>query len=216
MLQLYYLPGSPFARIARSLVLEMRLDCLQIEDQGYPPQQVAEINPAMQVPTLIDKERRLFGTRLIADYLFHLGTDLERSETPPLASAPLGGEDPWRDDQVLTALDALLSSLVTRSYLIWTKAAHQPGADIPLDMAARELKRSLSLLDWLEEEATAEGFLPGCLSLQDIWLIATLEWTEARIPIPWRARPCLEAIHARYYDRESLRATRPTPWQPDS
>ncbi len=215
-MQLFYLPGSPYARIARVLARELRLDCREVEDSGFPPLQAAGLNPALQVPTLVDGERRLFGTRLIADYLLEAGAGQADRGAPPLVRQAVRGEERWRDAQLLTGLDSLLASLVARSYLIWTGAKHQPGAAISLDLAEREMTRSLSLLDWLEGEAHAEGFLPGLFSLQDLWLIATLDWTEARIAIPWRGRPRLEAIHARHAARESLCATLPPPWKPES
>lgn len=85
MLQLYYLSGSPFARIARVLALELGLDCQHIEDQGYPPKSVAVLNPALQMPTLLHGERPLFGTRLICDYFFHLGRKRPGESLPPFA-----------------------------------------------------------------------------------------------------------------------------------
>ena len=121
----------------------------------------------------------------------------------------------WRDAQVLVGLEALLASLVTRSYLIWTGAEHRPDAAIPLDLEARESKRITRLLDWLEGEATPGGFQPGVFSLQDVWLLSAIAWTEARIPIEWRRRPNLEAIIERHEDRPSLLATAPTEWHPE-
>lgn len=214
MMQLYYTPGSPFARVARVLALELQLDCELIEDSGFPPQQAGELNPALQVPFLVAGSLRLFGTRLIADYLLEAGAKSEQRGAPPLALGSVRPEARWRDAQILTGLEQLLTSLVTRSYLIWTRAEHQPGAAIPMDMAERELTRVLSLLDWLEDKAGDSGFLAGCLSLQDIWLIASLEWCDARIPVPWRGRPRLEAIVDGNSERPSLAATRPQPWQP--
>jgi len=211
-MQLYYSPGSPYARVARVLVLEAGLACEAVEETQFPPSEAAKVNPALQVPALVDGARRLFGTRLIAEYLMGLPRPAPAAGTPPLAAAPTRAETHWRDAQILVGLESLLSALVLRAYLVWSGVEHRPDARIPMNMAAREQERAQSLLDWLESEATADGFLPGCLSLQDLWLIATVEWAEARLPVDWRGRPALAGLVARHAERPSLVATRPQPW----
>jgi glutathione S-transferase len=105
---------------------------------------------------------------------------------------------------------------VARSYLIWTGVEHRSDAAIPLDLARREYERMHRLLDWLECEASATGFIPDVFSLQDVWLISTIAWTEARIAVQWRGRPKLEAIVQRHANRESIRTTAPPDWRPDA
>lgn len=210
-MELHYLPGSPYARIARVLALEFGLDCAFVEDSGFPPQRAETLNPAKQVPTLVDGGRTVFGTRLICEYLLDAYRQASPQSEPPVLFAPADRQARWDAAQVLVALETALASAVTRAYLIWTGAEHRPDAAIPLDLAARELERTLSLLDWLEKAALRKGFLPGALSLHDIWLTCFIEWTEARIAIPWRGRPKLEAIVAHTGARESLSRTAPGP-----
>jgi glutathione S-transferase len=50
------------------VVLELGAPC-QLEETKFPPSEVEAFNPAIQVPTLIDGCRVVFGTRLIAEYL---------------------------------------------------------------------------------------------------------------------------------------------------
>jgi glutathione S-transferase len=116
----------------------------------------------------------------------------------------------------VVALEALLNSLVARSYLIWAGVEHRPKAAIPLNLAERELERIYRLLDLLEREVSPSGFISEVISLQDIWLISAIGWSEARIPIEWRGRPNLEAIVARSAKRDSASATVPSTWQSDS
>lgn len=214
-MQLYYLPGSPFARVARIVALELNAPCEMVEETVFPPRQVEAVNPAMQVPTLVDGKNTVFGTRLIAEYLMAEYPGGGAAEPFPFATRATRPSDHWRDAQVLVGQEALLTALVARSYLIWTGVEHRPDAAIPLDLAQRELERAYRLLDWLEGEASAAGFLPGVFSLQDIWLISTIAWTEARIAIAWRGRPNLESIMARHAARESVLRTAPSAWQPD-
>jgi glutathione S-transferase len=167
----------------------------------------------MQVPTLVEGDRVLFGTRLIVDYLLAKPAD-SLAGLPPFAARTTRAENHWQDAQLLVALETLVSALVSRSYLIWTGATHRADAPIPLDLAERELDRARRLLDWLEDRASPEGFWPGFFALPDIWLLCTIAWTEARIAIPWHGRPKLEAIIERHRDRASVRATVPPPWSP--
>ena len=212
-MQLYYLPGSPYARITRIVALELGAGCEFILETEFPPRQVAALNPAAQVPTLVDGGRSLFGTRLITEYLVD-GYGANAAGEPPFDPVGLRPKARWRDGQIQAALEGLMASIVTRSYLIWTKAEHQPGADIDLDLTAHETDRIQRLLDWLETEASPEGFLPGVFSLQDMWLIAAIGFTEARIPINWRGRPNLESICEGLSGRESIEQTLPLPWTP--
>lgn len=118
-MELYYLPGSPFARVARVVALELAAPCTMVEDSGFPPKRVAAVNPAAQVPTLVDDGQTLFGTRLIAAYLMATYPRAGQVEAPAFAAAPTRADSHWRDAQILVALDSLLSALVARSYLIW-------------------------------------------------------------------------------------------------
>lgn len=206
-MQLFYSAASPYARVVRIVAAERDIALDQVEETSFPPVQVLADNPAMQVPVLVAGDGPLFGTRLIVEYLMSqpLGTrpsaDFAASETRP--------DHHWQDAQVLVALETLLNSLVTRSYLIWTGARTDANAPIPIDLTERELARALRLLDWLDKRATPNGFVPEVLSLQDIWLIATLAWTEVRLQIPWRGRPNIEAIVARNEQRTSVLSTLP-------
>ena len=211
-MELHYLPGSPYARIARVLALEFGLDCAFVEDSGFPPARAESLNPAKQVPTLVDGGRTVFGTRLICEYLLDAFTRARPEAEPPVLFAPADRQVRWDAAQVLVALETALASSVTRAYLTWTGAEHRPDAVIPIDLAARELERTASLLDWLETQAHGQGFLPGALSLHDIWLTCFIEWTEARLAIPWRGREKLEAIVAQTGARDSFSKTAPGPW----
>ena len=215
-MQLYYSTGSPFSRVARIVALELGAPCEFVEETEFPPKQVEAFNPAMQVPTLVDGTRSVFGTKLIVEYLMTEFSAAGTGGPPPFAAQMTRPTDHWRDAQILIALEALLSAIVARSYLIWTGAEHRPDAVIPYELAPRELKRIYRLLDWLEGEASAAGFLPDVFSIQDAWLISTIGWTEARIAIEWRGRPGLEAIIERYSDRESVQATNLGVWRPDT
>jgi glutathione S-transferase len=195
--------------------MELDAPCELVEEAEFPPKLVEAFNPAMQVPTLVDRGRSLFGTRLITEYLLSQYPRANETDLASLAVRPTRPSEHWRDAQVLTALEALLNATVARSYLIWTGVEHRSNAAIPLDLAKREQERMHRLLDWLEGEASPTGFIPEVFSLQDVWLISTIAWTEARIAVQWRGRPKLEAIVQRHANRGSVLTTTPPLWRPD-
>ena len=215
-MKIYYLPGSPYARVVNIVALELNAPCELVEESDFPPKQVEAFNPAMQVPTLVDETRTVFGTKLIVEYLM---TEYPRGDAVnsiPFAAKPTRPSEYWHDAQILIALEAVLNALVARSFLIWTGVEHRPNAAIPLNLAQRELDRVYRLLDWLEVKASPTGFVPGVFSLQDVWLVSIIAWTEARIAIEWRGRPDLEAIVGRHANRASVLKTVPSVWPPDT
>lgn len=206
-MKLYYSKASPFARIVRIVAAERDLALDLVEEDSFPPEEVLEHSPTMQVPHLLCEDGSLFGTRLITSYLLsqrageNASCDFAMSETRP--------DHHWQDAQLLTGLETLLNSLVSRSYLIWTGAKFDQKAQISIDLTDRELVRAMRLLDWIENTVGPAGSVPGLLSLQDVWLISTLAWTDVRIRIPWRERPNIEAIVARHSQRPSILDTAP-------
>jgi glutathione S-transferase len=80
------------------------------------------------------------------------------------------------------------------------------------DPAERHMERVFRTLDWLEAKASASGFIPDLLSVQDIALSCLILWMEARGGLAWRGRPNLEAVVARCEARSSFIATAPQPW----
>jgi len=85
-----------------------------------------------------------------------------------------------------------------------------------VDYGRKQQARFHSCLDWLEQRAAYEGFVPGVFSIQDIALVCMLDYVDARGEylkglLEWRGRPRIEAIAARYQDRPSMKSTVPGP-----
>jgi glutathione S-transferase len=75
--------------------------------------------------------------------------------------------------------------------------------------SARIERAELPVLDWLEQQASRDGFWPAEISVQDVVLACLILWSEARGAIEWRGRPQLENIVAHLKDRPSFLATAP-------
>ncbi|MBI4082186.1 MAG: hypothetical protein HY423_06195, partial [Candidatus Lambdaproteobacteria bacterium] len=74
----------------------------------------------------------------------------------------------------------------------------------------KERARVQSVLDWLEQRATPEGFVPGQFSIMDLNLAITLQWGgDFRKVFEWRGRPNIDRLMAFQQHRPTLVATVP-------
>ena len=63
-------------------------------------------------------------------------------------------------------------------------------------------------LDWLEDQCSDEGFMPGYFSVLDIALLCPLAYAETRGVIDWRqGHPRLERNFERWHERPSVAET---------
>jgi glutathione S-transferase len=216
MRTLAFVPGSPFARKVRIVLVEKGLE---FEARSYdtfpPPPEIRQINPSLLVPVLIDEEIELFESNLIIEYILatYAGAALG-SPDPSLASAMARTEYRWHDAKVLATIETMANSLVSLSYMTWSGLQETKPNLIGLDLFSRLEERISSCLDYLEGHATPEGFIPGQFSVQDIALMCPLMWTDARLMFPWRGRPNLEAIIAFHANRPSVLQSAVPPWPP--
>jgi glutathione S-transferase len=102
---------------------------------------------------------------------------------------------------VLASIETLLNSAINLAFL---GRFGVNADDVPY--LRREQARCQSCMDWLEQRATNEGFVPGVFSIADLNIVCALQWIDERNIMPWRGRDNLEAIVARYADRPSVKA----------
>lgn len=209
MRKLYFSPGSPYARKVRIVLAEKGLD-YEGEDSTLNRsfEELAPVNPNLQVPVFEEDGLCLFESNLIIDYLLKTHPDTpEGGAEPPLAPALTRPEHHWEDAKVLAALETMGGGMVNLRQL---GLCGVEAKDVTY--LQRQHARIQYTLDWLEERATPEGFAPGLFSVMDINLLCALTFSEARGDIfPWRGRANLEAIVARHAARPSVRDTAPPP-----
>src|SRR6516162_742190 len=164
---LLFTTGSPFARAVRIVLDELNLDYERREEITTPSvQQRAAATPTLQVPTYWDDDIRLWESGLIAEYL--LSNCKERLPTePPLSDRVWRTSHEWRDKLVFSTIQTLGSAITTISQMKWAGVAVDDNAHL-----TRSAQRLPHLLGWLEDQLPdeASGFLPGCVSIQDIFL----------------------------------------------
>ena len=210
---LYFIQGSPFARMARVLLREFRIECAEEEIREFPPPaSFFDINPLGQVPVLEDRGKRLFPTHVVFALILDIASD--SGSTADLS--PRLARDAFRreDEQLLAVLLAMSDVLATAKYQIWAGLDPVQKNSLGFNPAERNLERVYRTLDWLEKRATGYGFWPDIISIQDVVLACFILWSEARGAIAWRGRPRLESIVARLAERPSFAATVPLPWTP--
>lgn len=207
-MELFYIDGSPFARIVRILVQEHGIAVTTQEITEFPPPpKLQAINPMWQVPVLIDRGETLFPTRIVIDALL----DHAAPGNPEIARLVARPGQTRADEQVLAVILSMGDALVAHHYLDWAGFGPTGKNTLGYAPAQRNMLRVLATLDWLEARLSPQGFHPETISVQDIALAVFILWTESRGPIDWHGRPKIAALVARLDQRPSFVATAPRP-----
>ena len=199
----------------RILLHELELPYEPHASEGAPAAtQLGAETPTMQVPTLRDGNLVLWESGAIADYLLSTYPHRPQRE-PPLAKAVWRQDWQWRDKLVFSTIQTFGTAVTTISQLTWTGVS---VADNP--HLARCAERTGRILSWLEGELPGvnEGFLSGCLSVQDVFLACHIRFAGARplgLTLGMDAFPKTHALLLRLDERESFATTPIRWWDPD-
>ena len=196
---LSYLPGSPFARMARVLLREWSLPIAEEELPFPPPPDWFDVNPPGQVPVLRSGDEVVFPTLLVLERLWEL------------AGRPAEAYDPGRDRQRLLVTLQAGDALVAALYQGWTGLRPMAENHIGYDPATRNLHRVAHALDWIEERTGPDGDL---VALPSVALACLVLWSEARGGPARPHRPGLDRLVGRLELRPSFAVTQPQPWKP--
>lgn len=204
MIKFYHSYLSPYAR--RVLIV------LEEKDLGHEREKytyarnfdsLAEINPCLLLPVLTDGEVHLWGSNLILEYLLGAYPDAPaNAPLPPLTTAMTRVEHHLEDSLTLATLETMTDSIMNLRQMKMSGVEQEQVAFL-----GRQRKRIDSCLDWLDERATPEGFVPGVFSILDISLVCALGNIDNHKTFEWRGRPTLEAIMDFYQQRPSVKAT---------
>ncbi len=201
-MKLYITPGSPYARIARVVVIEKGLEsrveiiAAQTRLAGSP---YYSINPSGRVPYLIrDDGVGLEESAVICAYLDHL-------EGNPIFTLP-NGDQAWES----LRLGALASSMLD-GLAVWGREIVRPQDERSPTVLQHEASRGGRMADLWETEIN-HPLMRGVLNLTQITLACALG-LEIRNPhLHWRpGRPKLSDWFGRIAARRSLAATVPPP-----
>jgi glutathione S-transferase len=199
-MKLYITPGSPYARMARIVVLEKKLESrvetiaakTRTADSPY-----YDINPSGRVPYLVrDDGVGMEESALICAYLDHL-------DGAPQFDLP-GGDQMWESRR----LEALARSMLD-GLSVWGREILRPENERSPGVIQHETARAQRMADVWEREI-GQPLMRGALNMIHITLACALG-LEARNPgFLWRVgRPGLSGWFERIAARPSLKATVP-------
>jgi glutathione S-transferase len=204
MRKLYHSYLSPYARrviivlIEKGLAHEREKHTFAREFEG-----LAALNPCLLLPVYVDGDRHLWGSNLIIEYVLATYPETPAdAPQPPLAAAMTRAERHWEDARLLATLETMTDSIMNLRQM--------KMSDVEFGQVTylrRQRDRIDRCLDWLERQATPEGFAPGQFSIMDLNLLCALGNVDNHKSFEWRGRPTLEALAARYAERPSVRAT---------
>jgi len=200
MMKLYITPGSPYARMARIVVIEKSLESrveiivakTRVSDSPY-----YQINPSGRVPYLIsDDGVGMEESALICAYLDRLGgvPALDRS----------GGDQSWEARRLEGLARSMLDGLS-----VWGREILRPGNERSPVVIQHEKDRAQRMADLMEREID-HPLMRGALNMVQITLACALG-LEARNPdFVWRPRhPRLSDWFDTIASRPSFAATAP-------
>lgn len=199
-MKLYITPTSPYARVARIVVLEKglqdRVDIVEAKTRSADSPYY-DINPSGRVPYLVrDDGPPIEDSRLIAAWLDHLGGK-------PTLTSPLAAAD-WQYGRLETYAQSLTDGLS-----VWVREMRRPEAERSPTIIAHEKARATRLADFWEREI-AHPIMQGPLNLAQLYLLAGLDqlkhWGHGDLT---QGRPHLAAWLTRLHQRPSVRATAP-------
>lgn len=199
-MKLYITPTSPYARVARIVVIEKGLQdrveivVAQTRSAGSP---YYALNPSGRVPFLVrDDGPPIEDSQLIAAYLD------DRDGRPMLT--PAWHEADWAYGRLETYARSLTDGLS-----VWVREMRRPEGERSPGILAHEATRAQRLADFWEAQIE-HPLMQGPLNLAQLYLLAGIDqasyWGMAGYD---RGRPKLASWLARLHERPSVKATAP-------
>ena len=199
-MKLYVTPGSPYARMARMVVLEKGLSSrveTVIAQTRTPDSPYYRINPSGRVPYLVrDDGVGLEESAVICDYL-------DRLDGKPAFLLP-DGEALWEARR----LEALARSMLD-GIAVWGRELARPPNERSPTTLRHEAERSRRMADLWEREID-HPWMHGALNMAQITLGCALGFEARMTELAWRPdHPKLCAWFQRIASRPSFAATTP-------
>ena len=193
-MKLYATPGSPYARMARIVVLEKGLESrveVIFAKTRTPDSPYYEINPSGRVPYLVrDDGVGMEESAVICSYL-------DRLEGKPAFDLP-AGEAAWEARRLEGLARSLMDGLT-----VWLRELYRPANERSPGVIRHEIDRAARMVDLWEREIV-HSYMHGLLNMAQLTLACALG-LEARNPdFDWRSG------HPRLLDWYSPIAARPS------
>lgn len=176
-MKLYVTPGSPYARMARIVVLERKLEDqveIIVAQTRVANSPYYRINPSGRVPYLVrDDGVGLEESAVICAYL-------DRLDGKPSFDKP-PGEDAWEARRLEGLARSMMDGLT-----VWLRELYRPPNERSPRLIRHEIDRASRMADLWEREIV-HPYMRGALSMAQITLACALG-LEARNPdFDWRS-----------------------------
>ncbi len=193
--------GSPAARKVRIYLAEKGVKVTEhVKHRGFlPVEDIAPLNPNLTIPVMFDGDVTMFDSQIMVAYVLDKYQSVLEAD-PPLLPTLVRLDHKWHDANLLATLQTLSVSLEHTHCL----ENHDKLTDETVPYLKREHTRINSILDWLDKQASPEGFAPGWFSLMDIMFIVHIDFSETRNGLDWRGRNNLDRLYAAFADRPSV------------
>lgn len=199
-MKLYYTKTSPYARLARMVVLEKdlggRIELLEARTRT-PGSLYYQLNPSGRVPFLVtEKGLTIEDSQLICAYLDQL-------DGKPALTLPLSHEG-WAYGRLETYARSFVDGLS-----VHIRETRRPPSERSPTILAHETDRALRLADFWEREI-GHPLMQGSVNLAQLLLIAGLDiGAFTKIAELEGGRPNLARWAARLRQRSSVASTAP-------
>ena len=199
--KLYITLTSPYARLARIVVLEKDLGD-KVEQIIAKTRQVDspyyQVNPSGRVPCLILSDgTRLEESQLVCSYLDHL-------DAPPLFEPPTGTVG-----LQVRRLEAMARSLMD-GVSVWIREGFRPVDERSPGIVGHEQARAARLIDVWENEIIDSAMQGDLNNMAQLTLITALQLEQWNPEFKWRkGHPRLVEWCDQLSDRPSLQETAP-------
>ena len=193
--------GSPTSRKVRIYLAEKGVKVTEhVKHRGFlPVEDIAPLNPNLTIPVMFDGDVIMFDSQIMVAYVLDKYPSVLEAD-PPLLPTLVRPDHKWRDANLLATLQTLSVSLEHIHCL--ENFDNLTNETVPF--LKREHTRVNSILDWLDKQASPEGFAPGSFSLMDIMFIVHIDFSETRAGLEWRSRKNLDRLYTAFANRLSV------------
>jgi glutathione S-transferase len=200
MLRLLHFPLGPFSRKVRIVLREKELDAeLEALEPWRQAEALAELNPAAEVPVLIDGQRVICDSWAICEYLEETRPERRLLALDPVERAEVRRLVAWFDVKFMREV----TDLIWREKVLKFAVNRDTPNSAAVRVGVANLHAHLNYIAYLFEQ---RNWLAGDhISLADAAAGAQLSVLDYLGDVPWDAHPGAKLYYARLKSRPSFR-----------
>ena len=200
MLRLLHFPLGPFSRKVRIVLREKELDAeLEAVEPWRQPEALAALNPAAEVPVLLDGERVICDSWAICEYLEETRPERRLLALDPVERAEVRRLVAWFDVKFVREV----TDPIWREKVLKFAVNRETPNSAAVRVGVANLHAHLDYIAYLFEQ---RNWLAGDhISLADAAAGAQLSVLDYLGDVPWDAHPGAKLYYARLKSRPSFR-----------